>query len=153
MTKHLTKRGFTLLETMIYIALFSILMSGLLLSAYSLIESGERNRESLLITEEGMFVERKFAWALTNATDVMLVNQKTLRIERPDLGFENPLVFSEESGMLYLSRGDGPKTPLVSKEFVVNNTEFAVESGNIVTARFDINDRTFMHSTTLMNTI
>lgn len=128
-------------------------MSGLLLSAYSLIESGERNRESLSITEEGMFVERKFAWALTNATNATLVNQKTLRIERPDLGSENPLVFTEENNMLYLSRGVGPKTPLVSKEFVVNDTEFVVQSGNIATVHFNINDRSFLYSTMLQNKI
>ena len=56
------------METMVYIALFGIIMSGAVVGTYNLLEGGRRNIDSTKIEEEGTFLNRKINWALTSAT-------------------------------------------------------------------------------------
>lgn len=51
--------GTTLVELMIYIALYGILLSGILVSMYSLIESSGDAYIRAVITEEGLFLSAK----------------------------------------------------------------------------------------------
>ena len=53
------RRGFTLIEVIIYLALFAILMAGTLASSFTLFESGGHNTARALLAEEGSFVITK----------------------------------------------------------------------------------------------
>jgi type II secretory pathway pseudopilin PulG len=57
-------RGFTLIEVVLYIGLFGILVGGVIIAAYQLLEGGDRNQVNILIQEEGTFLNRKINWAL-----------------------------------------------------------------------------------------
>ncbi len=59
--------GFTLIEVLVYLALFSIVMSGVIASAYQVFESAGRDRTRSLMQEEGDFVSAKIDWALSGA--------------------------------------------------------------------------------------
>ena len=56
------------METMIYIALFGILMSGAVIGAYNLLDGGSKNIISTRIQEEGTFIDG------TRVSDVMLAD-------------------------------------------------------------------------------
>lgn len=129
MIRHKTTHGFTLLETVIYIALFSILMTGVLVTIYQLLESGTHNRTAVGVQEEGTFVHRKLYWALAGATDVTTPNPQTLIITRPDLGGQSPLRITEEDGLMVISRGGAASIPLTSSEFTVSNTDMSIIPG------------------------
>ena len=60
-------RGFTLIEVIIYLALFSILMAGSLSAAFALCESGGHERTRALVLEEGNFIISKTEWELSYA--------------------------------------------------------------------------------------
>ncbi len=128
MTHTLEKRGFTILETVIYIALFSLLMTGIIVTVYELLEGGMNNREAVAIQEEGGFINRKLSWALSGATFVDVdPDGKSLTITRPDLGGQSPLVFSEDVGEMRIARGSlGVPTPLTTSELKVENTEISI---------------------------
>src|SRR3989344_9080192 len=59
------KKGFTLIETIIYIALLGVIMSGALVTSYQLIESSSSAETKTTIQGEINFVLRKIDWALT----------------------------------------------------------------------------------------
>jgi prepilin-type N-terminal cleavage/methylation domain-containing protein len=59
-------RGFTLIETIVYIALMGMLMTGALLCAYDLIQSSQKTGGKTAVQEEGTFVVRKLEWALAD---------------------------------------------------------------------------------------
>ncbi len=59
-------KGFTLIETIIYIALLGLIMTGALVSSYDLISSSQSSSGKTTVQEEGTFVERKIGWALSD---------------------------------------------------------------------------------------
>lgn len=63
-------RGFSLLETLVYLALFAILIGGFVVSAYSLFESNNRNAAKAMLEQEKIFVVGKLNWALSGAETV-----------------------------------------------------------------------------------
>jgi len=63
-------KGFTLIETIIYIALFSVLIGGGLVTVYELIDGSGKLSAKGTVQEEGNFVLRKLNWALTGASSI-----------------------------------------------------------------------------------
>lgn len=69
MTKNLAtnyRSGFTLLEAIIYSALFGILLTGVLLTSYPLLEGSARGREKAYIEMETIFIMAKIRYALAH---------------------------------------------------------------------------------------
>ncbi len=73
------KKGFTLIETLVYTALFAILLGGAVVVAYTIFESAGRSQGREILQQEGDFLIGKIEWALSG---VDYINQP------PD---ENPL--------------------------------------------------------------
>src|SRR6185369_4359810 len=65
------KRGFTLIETIVYLALFSILMFGIISSVYVLFENGDRNETKAMLQEEKAYLVGKINWAMSGAQTVV----------------------------------------------------------------------------------
>ena len=121
--------GFTLMETMIYIALFGILMSGAVVGAYNLLEGSGRNIAATRIQEEGTFLNRKINWALSGATNASVSGGgSTLTITRPDLGAQSPLVIFGTGSAVTIARGVGAPTQLNSDRFPVKNVVFTYQA-------------------------
>lgn len=66
--KNKHNKGFTLIEVIIYIALFSLLIGTAFVTAYQLIENSNKLSVKNTTQEEGNFVLRKLNWALTGAS-------------------------------------------------------------------------------------
>jgi len=61
-------RGFTLIETVIYIALLTLIMGGTLAATYELLSGQGRASGHNTTEQEGNFVLGKFAWAMGQIT-------------------------------------------------------------------------------------
>lgn len=66
-----TKRGFTLIEVLIYLGLYSIIMGGAVTAIYTIFESSAHNQAQALVQEEGGYLIGKIDWALANARVVL----------------------------------------------------------------------------------
>lgn len=62
-----TSRAFTLIETIMYLALFSLLMGGAVITAYNLFESSSRAHSIAVLQEEGDYLMGKIGWVLYGA--------------------------------------------------------------------------------------
>ena len=60
--------GFTLIETLIYSVLLSLIIAGSLVGVYQIISSSDKLSTKAFIEQEGNFLLRKINWALTGAT-------------------------------------------------------------------------------------
>ena len=120
-------QGFTLIEVIIYIGLFGILMSGIVIATYQLLDSGERNNKSVSIQEEGTFLNRKINWALSNATEVSVDGNGALVITRPDLGAASPIVVAGAATHLNMTRGSNAAAALNAVAMSVTGVTFTVD--------------------------
>ena len=77
-------KGFTLIETLVYLALFAVLVGGFVVSAYALFESNNRNAAKAMLEQEKGFVIGKINWALGGAQTVSVPNQQTLTVTKYD---------------------------------------------------------------------
>jgi prepilin-type N-terminal cleavage/methylation domain-containing protein len=73
MTKN-NNHGFTLLESLIYIALFGILMSGALAGIAALTESANRNDTQALLEDEGTFLLGKIDYEVASTNSLSVQN-------------------------------------------------------------------------------
>lgn len=148
-------RGFTLIEVILYIALFSILMGGSVVAAYQLMGSGAHNQSAVLTQEEGTFLSRKINWALTGASVAIVSNGgSTLTITRPDLGAQSPLVISGGGTSMTLMRAGSSATPLNSESLPVTSVVFTVTAAAFgrpteVDVSFLVNTQPFVFKTYL----
>lgn len=118
-------KGFTLIETIVYIGLFGILMSGGVVAVYALLTSIHENRSEITRHIEAQFVNNKLSWALAGAASVVVVETTTLAIEREDLGVASPLQFSVTESQFFLKRGTGPNVPLSAKKTIVSDVRMS----------------------------
>jgi len=65
-----TRNGFTLIEVVIYLGIFTILVGGGILAAYNLIESNVRSQTETEVYDEGNFLLSKINWAITGTTAI-----------------------------------------------------------------------------------
>ena len=63
-------KGFTLIETMIYIALLTIIMTGALISIYQIFQSVNSVNTKVSIQNEGNFVLKKINWTLSGVESI-----------------------------------------------------------------------------------
>jgi prepilin-type N-terminal cleavage/methylation domain-containing protein len=72
--------GFTLIEVIVYLALFAILFGGAIAAAYNVIESSGRNQTKANLQEEGEFLVAKINWALSGAQIVSVLAPSKLSV-------------------------------------------------------------------------
>lgn len=57
--------GFTLIETIVYLALFTLMIGGLVASSYMLFETSDRNQTKAMMQEEANFLVGKINWIMS----------------------------------------------------------------------------------------
>ena len=63
------KKGFTLIEVVIYIALMALLLGAGVTTAFYVVDSSQKTKWETNVQSEGNFILRKIDWALTGASD------------------------------------------------------------------------------------
>lgn len=63
-------RAFTIIETIVYLALFSILIGGAVVGAYNIFDSAGRDQAHAILQEEGNFLIGKINWAISGSSSV-----------------------------------------------------------------------------------
>lgn len=63
--------GFTLIETLLYLGLFSIVIGGGMLATYGIIQGTQRGASQVAIAEEANFLLRKVDWMLTGVDSAL----------------------------------------------------------------------------------
>ena len=118
-------KGFTLIETIIYLALFAVLMTGALVAAYNLKEGGERMQTRAMLQEEGTFLLGKIEWSMLGASSIDEPGANaagtTLCVTKSD----GTTVILDRMGMsVRIDTGSGPQ-PLTGEDVRVMNMLFS----------------------------
>ena len=120
-------RGFTLIETIIYIALFSVIISLVIGAVYPIIQGSESLQKNIVADAEAHFLTRKIEWALTS---VLAINSPTSGLTGATLSVDkvnypqNPILFDLDSGSLRIKNGLGDPIILNSANVTVSDLQF-----------------------------
>jgi prepilin-type N-terminal cleavage/methylation domain-containing protein len=138
MKNHSTQKGFTLIEVVVYLGLFSVLMSGVIVSAYNIIESEKRNETKGLLNNEAEYIVGKINWALTGAQVVNIPTPGTsgslLSLNRV-ISTANgvPTITSVSIGLsvtdITITIGSNPSEKLNNNDTEITNLTFSRNSG------------------------
>ena len=64
--------GFTIIETLVYLALFGLVMTGIIVAAYNMFELSGRTQTTAMLTAEGNFLLGKINWAMSGVQTICL---------------------------------------------------------------------------------
>jgi type II secretory pathway pseudopilin PulG len=90
-------RGFTLMETIVYIGLFGIMFTGIFVSTYPLFTSAERLTQNIAIEGESAFILSKIRYVLSHAVTSSAV---TVTSPSPNTSADT-LVIEDAGGELF----------------------------------------------------
>ncbi len=157
--KILRHPGFTLLETVLYLALFTLLMGSVVLTVYYLIQENTRIQAKTIVYQEGNFLFRKLDWAFQGATSVQYPVAGTTDSQLRLVKISGPVELQLSSGKVQLKQGAGLFVDLNNDFVTVTNLSFqhVVASGGkpaSVVTTFTISDNfgnnnTFNHTRNL----
>ena len=119
--------GFTLIDTLIYIGLFSLIVSFVLVILYQIIGSYNQNRNRVEVDSEANFMMQKVVWALSGAETINqpAINTTSTVLSLNKFNFpQNPLVFDIGSRNLRLTRGGGAPALLGNSRVYVDKIIF-----------------------------
>lgn len=119
--------GFTLLETLIYIGLVSVITSFFIAASYQIIDSRGRVQNQLELTENKKFLVEKLRWVLASNESINspgLGNSGVnLSVNKLNYG-NNPLVVDLVSNQIRLTRGGGQPVLITNSQVVVTDLTF-----------------------------
>lgn len=108
-------KGFTLIETLIYAALTTMLVTFAILTTYSLIDSSDRVRNQKELVENQKLLTQKIYWALQNVSAINSptsgATSTTLSVDKLSYG-SNPVVVNTASSVAWLKRGASAAQPI-----------------------------------------
>ncbi len=124
------QKGFTLIEVIIYIALFSIVIGGGMIAAYEIIQSTDSGTNHVIVEEEANFLLRKINWALSGATSPLSsLPASSLTVTKSG----TPYIFDLNSNNLRINN-----IILNSSSIKVSNLTFSSPGSNGVTTSFTL---------------
>jgi len=128
--KYKKNTGLTLIEIIIYIALFSIVIGGGMIATYQIVESTEAGTNHVILQEEANFLLRKVNWALTGATAVT-VSGGRLETTKNIGGTSTTFSFNLCSGNLTIKKGAGKTCS--SSPIILNSSSIEVTATSLFT--------------------
>lgn len=119
--------GFTLIEVLVYLALFAILIGGAVAAAYNVVEGSGRSQTRAMLQEEGDFLTAKISWALSGAQAINSPPADTpgsiLSVTKWDAGI-GTVTITLAGADLTLSRAGNPAQILNNSNIQISNLNF-----------------------------
>ncbi len=126
--EHNIKQGFTLIEMLVYTAIFSVMIFALVAYMSTLSQSQIRNQAVLEVNDQGVQALRVITQNLRNAT---VINSPTLGTSANSLSVNTtsagttPTLFTLSGGILYLTQGTNAAVALTNNKVTVSNLSFS----------------------------
>ncbi len=133
--------GFTLIETMLYIAFVGMILTSVVLLATTAFRVRSTVRASLVVQENARFAASRIRSLVTEASDITSPASgatSTTLILSTAVPAENPTTITLTNGVITLTQGAGAATALTSNEVNVSNLTFTRLGGTIPSVRMSL---------------
>lgn len=139
------RRGFTLLEVVLYSAIVSLIVFSITTSLVILLQTREKSQTLLNLKEEGSHVLQTIVRSIENARGINSPaaggSAATLSLTMTN-GAANPTVFQQSGGAMMISEGSGGNVSLTSSKMIISNLTFtnvsAAGTPGIIRVQFTI---------------
>jgi len=127
------KKGFTLIEVLLYIAIVTIIMSAFIIFAWNAVILGAKNNTQQELFAQGRIVSERILSEIRNATDINtgtsnfdvdLATNATYQLSIADTAPNNPTIFTVVSGTLMVKQGAAAAIALHSTTIKVTSLVF-----------------------------
>ncbi len=140
------QRGFSLTETIVYIAILAIISTAFTVTSVTLLKTFAYVRASSDLAQTATFAlermtrEIRFAYNVDTGGSVLLVHPGTLALDTLDTsGSPSTALFTLSGGQLMLIEGGGTPTPLTRNGVTITNLTFTHTLGTFTEAvRIDL---------------
>lgn len=128
MKKIFFKKGISLVETIIYVAIFGMIVTSFVSFGSSMTTTRLHNQTTLEINDQGQKIMKIITQTIRNASGV---NSPTIGNTASNLSLAmysspiNPTVFSSSGGVLYITEGVGGAIALSNNKVIVSNLTFS----------------------------
>ncbi|MDO8435751.1 MAG: prepilin-type N-terminal cleavage/methylation domain-containing protein, partial [bacterium] len=103
------RRGFTLIEVLLYTALLGIILGTFVLTTTTVLESRAKSQTALMLNEGMRYAMERIAYRIANASAVTLPASGTgpaLTLTMPTPS-QNPTAFTLSGGVIMIAQGGG----------------------------------------------
>lgn len=143
-------RGFTLIETLIYIALLAFIMGSGVVAAFYVIDSSEKEKGNIHAISEAAFLMRKIDWALNNTPQICSpasgMTESSLLVDQNCSSPINPILIDLSSERAQITIG-GAMSELTSEWVKIENLQFehiaVLQKPAAIKASFTANGKPF----------
>lgn len=122
------QHGTTILEVLIYLALFGTLMGGVIVASFHVYESNHRTSAIIEMLEESGFIIQKITWFLSVSeiiyTPTSATSSSILSFKSGEGTHINPVRLHESNYTLFVQYGGLTPIPLTHKSTEVSNVLF-----------------------------
>ena len=139
------KNGFTLIETLIYVVIFTIFVISMVTFSSSMTSSRLHNQMVLEINDQGSKIMKIITQTIRNASQINspTIGNSALNLNIvTELPITNPTIFSESNGVLYVTEGVGNPIALTNNKVIVSNLNFSnfsrPDTPNIIKVSFKL---------------
>ncbi len=128
--KKILPKGFTIIETVFYIAIFSTVIIGLVAFSFEIVKNRVKNQVLFSVERDVRFCMLRMTQEINDAMDVnedssvFGVHPGILSLEMPE-EWKDPVVFDVTGGSLRVSYGNEPPVLLTSESIKVTNLVFS----------------------------
>jgi prepilin-type N-terminal cleavage/methylation domain-containing protein len=122
------QKGFTLIEMLIYVAIFSVVMGALVTFIQLISQSRVRSQAVLEVNDQGAEISRVITQTLRNSISINIPATSTSASSlsvRTILASTTPTTFTVVSGILYKTEGANSPVALNNSRVVVSNLNFS----------------------------
>ena len=134
------KKGFTLIEVVIYAAMIAVLMTATMLIAYEFLQSSAATKSQVKLAEQQQFLRQKIEWIVHGASAINLPAVgsagSSLSVNKTSPS-ENPFIIDLAGGIVRLQTAAHGPVPLTDVSITVSGLTFS----------------TYAFSTTTKNTV
>lgn len=83
----INESGVTLLETLVYIALFSVIIGGTLVAVFQIVESTSKSQARVLALSEGTFIISKIKWLSSGAESIVIQDPASVVVTKAGIAY------------------------------------------------------------------
>ena len=133
--------GFTLIEVLVYLALFALIMTGGLSGYHAITETSQANSAESRLTREGMFIEDRIVFRMRTSTNI-LSPLNTASTTALTVSSTTPLTLSVVQSVF--SETQSTPLPLTDSSITASSVSFSlhpVPSGSMLVYAFSLSMR------------